>query len=63
MKYQLMDIWNINEFNFLNEEVEKFTSISSKNLVNLGSPSYLKEKTVEYYIFSFSFEHGDMLLV
>ena len=43
-----MDIWKVNEFNFLNEEVEEFTSRWSKSLVTLKSPSYLKEKTFEY---------------
>ena len=33
-----------NEFNFLNEEVEEFTSKWSQNLVNASSPSYLKQK-------------------
>ena len=42
-----MDIWKVNEFNFLNEEVEELTSRWSQNLVNLRSPSYLKEKTCE----------------
>ena len=43
-----MDILKVNEFNFLNEEVEEFTSRWSKNLVNLRSLNYLKEKTFEY---------------
>ena len=43
-----MDIWKVNKFNFLNEEVEEFSSRWSKNLVNLRSPSYLKEKIFEY---------------
>ena len=38
-----MGIWKVNEFNFLNEEFEDFTS-KWKNLVSLRSPSYLKEK-------------------
>ena len=42
-----MDIWKVNEFNFLNEE-EAFKSRWSKTMVNLRSPSYLKEKTFEY---------------
>ena len=45
-----MDIWKVNEFNFLNEEVEEFTSRWSKNFINLRSPSYLKENTFEYYL-------------
>ena len=43
-----MDIWKVNEFNFLNEELEEFTRMWNKNLVNLRSLSYLKEKTFEY---------------
>ena len=42
-----MDIWKLNEFNFLNKEVEEFTCKWSKNVVNLGSPSYMKQKTFE----------------
>ena len=45
MEYQKMNIWKVNEVNLLNEEAEEFTSLWSKNLVNLKSPSYLKEKT------------------
>ena len=48
MEYREMDIWKVNEFNFLNEEVEDFTSRWSQNLVNVRSPSYLKQKIVEY---------------
>ena len=44
MEYKEIDIWKVNEINFLNEEVEEFTSMWSKNLVNLRSPSYWKEK-------------------
>ena len=43
-----MDIWKVNEFNFVNGEVEEFTSKWRKNLVDLRSPSYVKEKTFEY---------------
>ena len=42
-----MGIWKVNEFNFLNEEFEEFTS-TWKNLVSLRSPSYLNEKTFKY---------------
>ena len=42
-----MDIEKINEFNFLNEEVEELTSKWSQNLVNVRRPSYLKQKIVE----------------
>ena len=47
-EYWEMDIWKVNEFNFLNEEVDKFTSRASQNLVNVRSASYLEEKTFEY---------------
>ena len=43
-----MDIWKVNEFNFLNEEVEKFSNRWSPNLLNVRSPSYLKQKTFQY---------------
>ena len=43
-----MDISKVNEFNFLNKEVPEFTRRWSKNLVNVRSPSYLKQKTFEY---------------
>ena len=43
-----MDIWKVNEFNFVNEKVEEFTGRWSKNLDNLKNPRYLKEKTFEY---------------
>ena len=43
-----MDIWKVNEFNFLNEEAEEFTSRWSQNLVNLRIPNYLKLKNSEY---------------
>ena len=60
-----MDIWKVNEFNFLNEEVEKFSNRWIPYLVNARSPSYLKQKTFQYclwcvdYIFSFSFWHDE----
>ena len=43
-----MNIWKVNEFNFLNEEVKEFTSRWSKNLIKLRSPRYLKQKSFEY---------------
>ena len=46
MEYWEMDIWKVNEFNFLNEEVEEFTTRWSQNLVNVRSPSYLKQKSL-----------------
>ena len=44
MGYRKRDIWKVNEFNFLNEEVEEFTSRWSQNLVNVRNSSYLKQK-------------------
>ena len=44
MEYQEIDIWKVNEFNFLNEKVEEFSS--SQNLVNLRSPSCLMKKNL-----------------
>ena len=41
-----MDTWKVNEFNFLNEEAEEFTSRWSQNLVNVRSPMYLKQKSL-----------------
>ena len=46
MEYWEMDIWKVNEFNFLNEDVDEFTSMQSQNLVNVSSPRYLKQKTL-----------------
>ena len=43
-----MDIWKVNEFNFLNEEIEEFTSRWSQTLVNVRSHSYLKQRNFEY---------------
>ena len=48
IEYWEMDIWKVNEFNFLNEEVEEFTGRWTQNLVNVRSHSYLKQKTFEY---------------
>ena len=42
MEYQEMDIQKVNDFNFLNEEAEEFTSTWSQSLINLRRPSYLK---------------------
>ena len=52
MDYGKMDIWKVNEFKFLNEEVEEFTSRWSQNLVNVRSRSYLKQKNFEYCFWS-----------
>ena len=70
MEYREMDIWKVNEFNFLNEEVEEFTSKWSQNLVKVRSTSYLKQNIFEYcaldinrlYI-PFFIWTGDVLLV
>ena len=48
-----MDIWKVNEFNFLNEEVEEFTRRWSQNMVNVRNSSHL----------SFSFGPSDVLLI
>ena len=61
MEYWEMDIWKVNKVNFLNEQVEEFTSESNPNLVNIRTPSYLKQKknfeywlwTITNFIFSF----------
>ena len=36
------------KFNFLNEEVEEFLRRWNQNLVNVRSPSYLKQKIFKY---------------
>ena len=43
-----MDFEKVNEFNFLNEEVEEFTSRWSQGLGNMRRPSYLGQKTFDY---------------
>ena len=43
-----MDIEKVNDFDFLNEEVEEFMSRWGQSLVNMRIPSYLKQKTFEY---------------
>ena len=43
-----MDIWKVNGFNFLNEEVEEFRGRWRQNLVNERNPSYLKQKNFEH---------------
>ena len=43
-----MDIEKVSEFNFLNEEIEEFTSSWNQTLVNVRGPSYLKRKIFEY---------------
>ena len=42
-----MDIWKVNEFNFLNEEVREFTNRWSQNLINVRGPSYLIQKPIK----------------
>ena len=37
MKYWEMDVWKVNEFNVLNEEVEECTSSWIQNLVNVST--------------------------
>ena len=70
MEYWEMDFEKVNEFNFLNEEVEEFTSSWSQSLVNIRSPSYLGQKTFDYcswginiLYFQFFIRNSDMLLV
>ena len=46
MEYWEMDLWKVNEFNILDEEIEEFTSIWSQNLVNARTPRFLKQKTL-----------------
>ena len=41
-------IWKVSEFNFLNEEVEKFLNRWSPNMVKVRSPSYLKQKSFQH---------------
>ena len=48
MEYWEIKTEKVNEFSSLNEEVEKFTDRWSQNLVNVWSPSYLKQITCEY---------------
>ena len=49
MEYWKMDIWKVNEFNFLNEEVEEFISRWNQNLVNIKIHIYLKQKNFEFF--------------
>ena len=49
MEYWEMDIWKVNEFNFLNEEVEEFISRWNQNLVNIKIHIYLKQKNFEFF--------------
>ena len=47
MEQVQMEYWKVHEFNYFNE-VFKFTSMWSQNLVNVRHPSYLKQKNFEY---------------
>ena len=49
-EYWEMDIEKVNEFSFLNEEVEEFMSRWSQNLVNIRSPCHSKQITFEYWL-------------
>ena len=67
MEYWYMDIWKVIEFNFLNEEVEEFTSRLSQNLVNIRNPSYLKQKNIRILFMRnkqiiYSAFHSEMLM-
>ena len=44
---QVMNIEKVNEFKFLNEEVEEFASSWSQTLVNAERLSYLKQKAFD----------------
>ena len=64
-----MGIEKVNKINFLKGEVEKLKGRWSQNWVNIRSPSYLKQKSIEYCLrgknrlcIQFSFELGDVLL-
>ena len=43
-EYCEMDIWKVNKVNFLNGQVEEFTSKWNQNSVNIRRPTYLKQK-------------------
>ena len=45
---QVIDIEKVNEFNFLNEEVEELASRRSQSLVNARSSSYLRQKNFDF---------------
>ena len=45
-----MNIEKVDIENFRNKEVEDFKSRWSQSLVNERNPSYLKQKTFEYYL-------------
>ena len=41
-----MDIWKVDEFNFLNEEVQEFKRRWSQDFLNVINPSYLRQKNL-----------------
>ena len=43
-----MDFEKVNEFNFLNEEVEEFMTRWIQSLASVRSPSYLNQKLFDY---------------
>ena len=57
MEYWEMVIEKVNEFNFLNEVVEKFTTKLNQNLANVRGLSYLRHKDISYLLF-----HSDMVI-
>ena len=44
IEYCKINIWKVDEFNILNEEVEELTKRWSPTCINIKSPSYLKQK-------------------
>ena len=46
MEYLDMGFEKVKKFNFLNEEVDEFMSRWSQSLVNVRSPSCLKQKNI-----------------
>ena len=57
MEYLDMRFEKVKKFNFLNEEVEEFMSRWSQRLVNVRSPSYLKQKTFVYCLWGANILH------
>ena len=48
MEHWEMDFEKINEFNFLNEELEEFMTRWVQSLASVRSPSYLNQKLFDY---------------
>ena len=46
---QVLDFEKVSEFNFLNEEVEKFTSRWSQRLADVRNPSHFKQKSFDFF--------------